>query len=96
MTTQLPPDYEDRHTLALALCQHLGINPQHLDLDSLQIELGPDARHRVTWTGHAHLNLDDLTDLILKARGPDLCPGSGSGPHGCARPPGHDGYHLAP
>lgn len=73
MTTQIPPDFEQRHRLALALCEHLDINPDQVELGTLRIELGPDARHIVTWTGRTRIDLDELSALILTARlGPDL------------------------
>lgn len=64
----IAPDFEERHRLALALCQHLSINPKHVDLGSLVIELGPDQHHIVRWNGHTRLTLDDLTALIVTTR----------------------------
>lgn len=65
--SDLAPDYEDRHLLAIALLHHLGVNADQVQLDSLTITISDDNHHAVSWTGHAHITTTQLTDLARHA-----------------------------
>lgn len=68
--TAITPDFEDRHHLALAILEHLHLDPTQVPLRSLTIDLGPDSRHTVTWVGRVHLTTEELDGILTRIRTP--------------------------
>lgn len=66
--TPITPDFEERHRLALAVLEHLGIDPTQVLIESLTIQLGPDSRHRVSWAGTARLTTEQLDGILTGLR----------------------------
>lgn len=65
--TEIAPDFEDRNRLTLVLLEHLGLDPAHVALDSIELQLRDDQRHTITWTGIARITTEQLATLANQA-----------------------------
>lgn len=81
--TAITPDFEERHRLALAVLEHLGIDPTHIVTQSLIVQFRHDGGHLVTWAGTARITTEELDGILTRVRTPrhpepGICDGCGA------------------